>query len=54
MPVKPPLLKRLASRRSALGPAAYAAVLSLVVLALAGAIGVGLHLPWLFPVWARR
>jgi CBS-domain-containing membrane protein len=49
MPAKPPLLKRLTSRRSAPGPAAYAAVLSLVVLGLAGAVGVGLHLPWLFP-----
>ncbi|WP_445156147.1 HPP family protein [Arthrobacter sp. Hor0625] len=45
----PPLLQRLKSRRTRLGPASYAAVLSLVVLALAGAVGIGLHLPWLFP-----
>lgn len=44
-----PLLKRLASGRRTVGPAAYAAVLSLIVLALAGAVGLGLHLPWLFP-----
>jgi CBS-domain-containing membrane protein len=43
------LLKRLTSRRSALGPAVYAALISLVVLALAGAAGLALHLPWLFP-----
>lgn len=49
MTMRPPLLKRLEARRSALGPAAYAAVLSLVVLALAGLVGLGLHLPWLFP-----
>lgn len=49
MPMTPSLLKRLNSRRSALGPAVYAAVLSLVVLALAGAVGLVLHLPWLFP-----
>ena len=49
MPLKPSLLKRVSSGRSALGPAAYAAVLSLVVLALAGVVGVALHLPWLFP-----
>jgi CBS-domain-containing membrane protein len=45
----PSLLKRLASRPSALGPAVYAAVLSLIVLALAGAAGLVMHLPWLFP-----
>lgn len=49
MPLKPSLLKRVSSGRSALGPAVYAAVLSLVVLALAGVVGVALHLPWLFP-----
>jgi CBS-domain-containing membrane protein len=49
VPMDPPLLKRLKSRRTALGPALYAAVLSLVVLALAGAVGLGSHLPWLFP-----
>jgi len=45
----PSLLTRLNSRRNALGPAVYAAVLSLVVLPLAGAVGLALHLPWLFP-----
>jgi CBS-domain-containing membrane protein len=49
VPLKPSLLKRVSSGRSALGPAAYAAALSLVVLALAGVVGVALHLPWLFP-----
>jgi hypothetical protein len=49
MSMTPSLLKRLSSRRSALGPAVYAAVLSLVVLSLAGAAGLVLHLPWLFP-----
>lgn len=49
MPMTPSLLKRLTSSRTSLGPALYAAVLSLVVLALAGAVGIGLHLPWLFP-----
>jgi len=49
MPMTPSVLKRLTSRRGALGPAVYAALLSLVVLALAGAAGLALHLPWLFP-----
>lgn len=49
MPMRTSLLKRLASRRSTLGTAGYAAVLSLVVLALAGTVGVALQLPWLFP-----
>jgi CBS-domain-containing membrane protein len=49
MSMTPSLLKRLNSRRSALGPAVYAAVLSLVVLSLAGVVGLVLHLPWLFP-----
>lgn len=49
MPMTPSLLERLKSPRTTLGPALYAAVLSLVVLALSGAVGIGLHLPWLFP-----
>ena len=49
MPMTPPLLQRLKSRRTSLGPALYAAVLSLVILALSGTVGIGLHLPWLFP-----
>ncbi|WP_345800858.1 HPP family protein [Microbacterium sp. AZCO] len=36
-------------RRTRLGSASYAAILSLVVLALSGAIGLGLKQPWLFP-----
>ncbi|MBI4899814.1 MAG: HPP family protein [Actinobacteria bacterium] len=47
--MNPPLLKRLQSGRTAVGPALYAALLSLVVLALAGAVGLASHLPWLFP-----
>lgn len=49
MPMTPPLLKRLGTRRSALGPASFAALLSLVLLTLAGSVGMGLHLPRLFP-----
>jgi CBS-domain-containing membrane protein len=45
----PSLLERLKSRSTTLGPALYAAVLSLIVLAVAGAVGIALHLPWLFP-----
>ncbi|MDQ0755232.1 HPP family protein [Arthrobacter sp. B3I4] len=47
--MKPPLLERLKARRTMLGPAVYAAVLSLVLLALSGVAGLALHLPWLFP-----
>lgn len=36
-------------RRSRAGAAAYAGGLSLVVLALAGAVGLAAHQPWLFP-----
>jgi hypothetical protein len=32
-----------------MGTAIDAAVFSLIVLALTGAVGAGLHLPWLFP-----
>ena len=49
VPMKPPLLTRLQAGRTALGPAVYAAVLSLVVLAAAGLVGILTHLPWLFP-----
>ena len=49
MAMTPPLLERLKSRRTALGPALYAAALSLVLLTLSGAVGLALHLPWLFP-----
>jgi CBS-domain-containing membrane protein len=36
-------------RQHRLGAAAYAAVLCLIVLALAGAVGIALKQPWLFP-----
>jgi CBS-domain-containing membrane protein len=45
----PALLERLKARGTTLGPALYAAVLCLVLLGLAGAVGIALHLPWLFP-----
>lgn len=45
----PSLLNRLKMRHAVLGAATYAAVLSLVVLALLGTVGIGTHLPWLFP-----
>ncbi|CAI9410636.1 HPP family protein [Aestuariimicrobium sp. T2.26MG-19.2B] len=45
----PSLLERLTSRRTTLGPALYAAALSLIVLGLTGAVGIALRLPWLFP-----
>jgi CBS-domain-containing membrane protein len=44
-----PVLERLKKRQKRLGPALYAAVLSLIVLALSGAVGILTHLPWLFP-----
>lgn len=43
------LLPRLSRRYGNLGAAGYAAVLCLLVLAIAGAIGVLTRLPWLFP-----
>ncbi|TKV26148.1 HPP family protein [Arthrobacter sp. NamB2] len=46
---KLPLHSRLAGSRNRLGAGLYAAVLSLVVLAASGAIGLALHAPWLFP-----
>jgi CBS-domain-containing membrane protein len=44
-----PLLERLTEARGSLGAGLYAAVLCLVVLAASGAVGLALHLPWLFP-----
>jgi hypothetical protein len=46
---EPALLQRLTGAHGRLGGAAYAAVLCLVVLALAGAVGILTKLPWLFP-----
>jgi hypothetical protein len=43
------VLERLKERQKRLGPALYAAVLSLIVLTLSGAVGILTHLPWLFP-----
>lgn len=40
---------RLHESRSRLGGGFYAAILSLVVLAASGALGLALHAPWLFP-----
>ncbi|HET7723249.1 MAG TPA: HPP family protein [Propionibacteriaceae bacterium] len=48
-PMKDPLLARLKGHGSGGGPAAYAGVLSLVVLAIVGLVGILTHLPWLFP-----
>jgi CBS-domain-containing membrane protein len=49
MSMTPSLQERLTSGRTTLGTALYAAVLSLIVLALTGAVGIAVHLPWLFP-----
>jgi hypothetical protein len=46
---KPSLHSRLAGSRNLLGASLYAAVLSSIVLAASGAIGLALHAPWLFP-----
>ena len=43
------LLERAKTRYGRVGAAAYAAVLTIVVLALTGAVGLLTHLPWLFP-----
>ncbi|MFC7464021.1 HPP family protein [Brachybacterium sp. GCM10030252] len=43
------MLQRMQERAGSLGAAVYAAVLALVVLAAAGAVGLMLHQPWLFP-----
>lgn len=48
-PVPGGLLGRARDRAGALGAGAYSAVLSLVVLALAGAVGMSARQPWLFP-----
>jgi CBS-domain-containing membrane protein len=47
--VKPPLLDRLQARAGKLGAGLYAAVLTFVVLALCGAVGLAVKQPWLFP-----
>ncbi|WP_251046261.1 HPP family protein [Arthrobacter sp. ISL-85] len=47
--MKQSLHARLTESGSRPGTALYAAVLSLVVLAASGAIGLALHAPWLFP-----
>jgi hypothetical protein len=47
--MKPSLLSRASARAGAVGAGAYTAVLSLVVLAASGAIGLLLSSPWLFP-----
>lgn len=44
-----PLLQRAKDRWGKLGSGLYAAVLSVVVLAASGLVGLLLHLPWLFP-----
>jgi hypothetical protein len=44
-----PVLQRVQQRAGALGAGMYAAVLAFAVLAAAGAIGLGLSQPWLFP-----
>jgi hypothetical protein len=46
---RPSLLERISARAGALGAGAYVGVLSLVVLAASGAIGLLLASPWLFP-----
>lgn len=46
---RPALLARARERFGELGAAAYAAILSLVVIALVGTIGLVSQLPWLFP-----
>jgi CBS-domain-containing membrane protein len=43
------VLAKLNRRGKPLGPGIYAAVLSLVILAVSGAVGLTMHLPWLFP-----
>lgn len=43
------MLKQLKDQAGAVGAGLYAAVLSLVVLAGSGAVGLVLHQPWLFP-----
>jgi hypothetical protein len=47
--VRPDVLQRAKQRYGVLGAAGYAFVLSAVVLAAAGCVGLAVHLPWLFP-----
>jgi CBS-domain-containing membrane protein len=47
--VKPSLLSRVTTRAGEAGAGVYTAVLSLVLLAASGAIGLALASPWLFP-----
>lgn len=47
--MKPSLLSRASRKAGAAGAGAYTGVLSLVVLAASGAIGLALSSPWLFP-----
>jgi CBS-domain-containing membrane protein len=49
MSLTPSLLERAKARVGRVGAATYAAVLSLVVLAASGAVGLLVALPWLFP-----
>ncbi|KLU08968.1 HPP family protein [Kocuria sp. SM24M-10] len=43
------MLNKLKDKAGSIGAGLYAAVLSLVVLAASGAVGLALHQPWLFP-----
>ena len=47
--MRPSLLERAGKRAGPAGTGAYVAVLSFVVLAIAGAIGLALSAPWVFP-----
>lgn len=47
--MKPSLLSRVSSRAGEAGAGLYTGVLSLIVLAASGAIGLALSAPWLFP-----
>jgi hypothetical protein len=44
-----PLFDRLQARAGRLGAGLYAAILTFVVLALCGAVGLAVKQPWLFP-----
>jgi CBS-domain-containing membrane protein len=46
---RPGVLQRVKQRHGVLGAAGYAFILSAVVLATAGCVGLAVHLPWLFP-----
>src|SRR4051812_6063522 len=43
------ILDRMKASYGRLGAGAYAAILSLIILALSGTVGLLTHLPWLFP-----